>query len=151
MLCSRNFNQRAIIVMNDIQKIQLKNKIILDSRGWVINPLDIASLAKESLCYFHVVSLKPGSIRGNHYHKNAKEWLLVCEGPAIVAWRSSDDNSICKSLVNKEEPSMYEINQQVEHAILNTSDKDIFLISFCNSEKRETAQCSSLFESNEIH
>lgn len=137
--------------MKDIQKIQLKNKIILDSRGWVINPLDVASLSKESLCYFHVVSLKPGNIRGNHYHTNAKEWLLVCEGPAIIAWRSNNDNSICKNLVNKEEPSMYEIKPQVEHAIMNTSEKDIFLISFSNSEKRETVRCSSLFESNDIH
>ena len=136
--------------MNDIQKIQLKNKINLDKRGWVINPLDAVSLSREFLCYFHVVSLKPGSIRGNHYHTNAKEWLLVCEGPAIVAWRSNDNNSICKNLVNKGEPSMYEINPQVEHAIMNTSDKDIFLISFSNSEKRETLQCSSLFESSDI-
>jgi len=131
--------------MNDVKLLDLHEKIYCDERGWVTNPLEVVSLSRESLYCLHIASIKPGSIRGNHYHTNAIEWLLVCGGPAIVVWRSND-KSICNFFVDVDKPAMFEIPPQMEHAVLNTSEKDIYVLSFSNSEDRETIPCTSLFK-----
>jgi len=140
---------REVIVMASLKRVELRETTWRDDRGWGINPLEAAGLSRESLGNLHVVSIKPGTIRGNHYHTSATEWILVCGGPAKVVWRSGDEDFIHEALVRKAEPALFEIPPNVEHAVLNNSKGDIYLISFSDSYERGTVRCSSLFESIE--
>ena len=99
----------------------------------------------------HLVYLEilPGHPRGNHYHKNATEWFLIYGGSAKVVWRVYNEKTTHEILVKDTEPALFEVPQNIEHAILNDSKDDIFLISFSTSFERGTVQCTSLFESTE--
>ncbi len=131
--------------MNGIRRIDLKEKTWRDERGWGINPLEAAGLPGKSLGNFHTVSITPGSVRGNHSHTGATEWLLVCGGPAKIAWRSGKEDSIHEILVGKDEPSLFIIPPLVEHAVLNASQDDIVVLSFSNDLERKTFPCPPLF------
>lgn len=131
--------------MNGIREIELKDNTWSDTRGWGVNPIDIVGLSNKPIGRLHMVSLTPGSVRGNHSHKGSTEWLLVSGGPAKIAWRRLDQKSIEMILVKQDEPALFEILSLTEHAIMNTGQKDIFLLAFCDQEDRETFPCPSLF------
>jgi len=133
--------------MADVKRVELRGNGWMNDRGWGANPLEAAGLSREHLGNLHVVSIKPGTIRGNHYHTSATEWILLCGGPAKIAWRSGDENSIHETNISGTEPALFEIPQNVEHAVLNNSKGDIYLVSFSNSYKRGTVRCPPLLES----
>lgn len=128
--------------MSGIKIIDLENNMFQDERGWVANPLDILELPNISFYHFHIVSMKPGSTRGNHYHMGAKEWLFVCEGEALMSWREKNGKTVNHKKISPSKPVLFEINPNIVHSITNTSNNDIFLISFSDSRQRETYKCS---------
>lgn len=130
--------------MNQIKKINLQNLILKDERGWVINPLEIASLPRGKLGNLHVVSIEPGIIRGNHYHTSATEWILVYGGSAKIAWRSRGENQIHEDFVGEKELALFEIQKNVEHSIKNNSKKELIVMSFNDAFDRGTVKCPSL-------
>ena len=131
--------------MGSVKRIDLKRNHWSDHRGWGVNPIDAAGLAGKPVYHFHTVSMKPGAVRGNHYHTDATEWLFVCGGPAKVVWRSDQTGPCHEVLVKKEEPALFEIPPHIEHAVMNTSQVEIFLLSFSNAPDRDTTQSPSLF------
>lgn len=50
--------------MADVRRVELRETTWHDHRGWGINTLEAAGLSRESLGNLHVVSIKPGTIRG---------------------------------------------------------------------------------------
>lgn len=132
--------------MKKLMKIITAVKIYRDKRGWVINPLEEAALPHNDVGNLHVVSLNPDTIRGNHFHPDTREWLLVFDGPTLVSGRSNGENSINSFLVEEDKPTLFEIPPGVEHAIKNISDKVIYLLSFSESGERETVHCQNLFD-----
>ena len=85
--------------MKGLIKIDIEDKVYIDERGWVINPLEQASLAFDNVGNLHAVSLNPDAIRGNHYHPNTREWLLVFDGPTLVSGRLNSASSVDTMLV----------------------------------------------------
>ena len=130
--------------INSLKKIELSPVTYTDERGWVVNPFEAITLPKESVSFFHVVNTKSGHIRGNHYHTNTTEWLLICGGTSHVAWRPVDSKESHTYEITT--PAMFEIPPNIAHAILNTGDNDNLLISFCDSPERDTVRCDSLFD-----
>ncbi len=129
---------------NTVKAIDLDTFSFSDERGWVTNPFEAVYMQSNIPSFFHVVSTKPGYIRGNHYHSNTTEWVVVCDGPALMAWRSIDSDII--QYIGITSLTMFEIPPNIAHAILNTGKKDIVLISFCDSDKRDTIKCEVLFQ-----
>ncbi|MBE9546887.1 MAG: hypothetical protein IMF10_05260 [Proteobacteria bacterium] len=132
------------VYMSYVKQLKLKHFILRDERGWAINPFEVADLLGESAGNLHVVSMKPGAIRGNHYHPDATEWLLFCEGPAKLVWRSRGDDSIHEYLIEGEEPALFEIPPGFEHAVKNISDDAIYLMAFYDTHDPATVGCSPL-------
>lgn len=131
--------------MADVERIELPEPTVSDERGWRITPLEAADVVGASLGDLHVVSLRPGIIRGNHYHANDTEWLLIWGGPAELAWRSRGEDSIQKTVVGETEPALFKIPRNVEHAVLNICQGDIYVLSFNDAYERGTVSCPSLF------
>ena len=52
-----------------------------DARGWLIEPIDGATLASQRNAHFVVT--EPGAVRGNHVHRRGTE-VTVAIGPAQV-------------------------------------------------------------------
>jgi len=52
-----------------------------DERGWFLE-MHKASKINRAIKQVSVASIKPGKVRGNHYHLNKTEWFMVVGGKA---------------------------------------------------------------------
>lgn len=118
--------------MAGIRRVMIGDRVWKDGRGWVLNPLSLAGLEGRPLGNLHVASMQPGSIRGNHAHASAAEWLLLCGGPATLVAGEEE------VLVSGEEPELFEIPAGLPHAIVNRSDREIFLVVFYGPKELDT-------------
>jgi len=125
-----------------VRQLKLNDAILKDGRGWTINPLKIADIPGKSLLGLHLVSIKPGTIRGNHHHPDATEWLLTCGGLASLVWRPVGDEAVNEFLIEGEEPVLFEIPPGCEHAIKNLSHDDIYLMAFYDVPSPDVVRCS---------
>jgi len=101
-----------------------------DERGWSINPVAASGLDTGRIGNLHVVSVRPGTARGNHYHTDATEWLLVFGGPASIVWRSPTQPEPRELHLKEAGPWLLEFPPLVEHAIENGADSDCYLLAF---------------------
>lgn len=120
----------------------MKHGIFQDGRGWTLNPLKIADIPGKFSEGLHVVSTKPGAIRGNHHHPDATEWLLICGGLASLVWRRVGDDTVNQFLTEREAPALFEIPPSCEHAIKNLSHDDIYLMVFYDISSPDVVRCS---------
>jgi oxalate decarboxylase/phosphoglucose isomerase-like protein (cupin superfamily) len=118
--------------MAKIRSVAIGEKAWKDARGWVLNPLPLAGLEGKTLGNLHVASMQPGAVRGNHAHGSAAEWLLFCGGPAALITGAEE------ILVGGGEPELFEIPAGLPHAIVNRSDREIFLIVFYEEKELDT-------------
>ncbi len=130
--------------MAEIKRYNLENAISHSDRGWGINPFEVIDHLQESLGNVHIVSLAPGAVRGNHCHTKATEWILIFGGPSLIAWQVSDDDLINEINIKDDQPELFEIPPNIEHAVKNNSNHDIYLISFNDSFDRGTVKASVL-------
>jgi oxalate decarboxylase/phosphoglucose isomerase-like protein (cupin superfamily) len=93
----------------------------------------LAGLEGKTLGNLHVASMQPGAIRGNHVHASAAEWLLFCGGPAALITGAEE------ILVGGGEPELFEIPAGLPHAIVNRSEREIFLVVFYEEKDLDTA------------
>jgi dTDP-4-dehydrorhamnose 3,5-epimerase-like enzyme len=124
-----------------VKQLELKEAILKDGRGWTINPLKISDIPAKSLLDLHLVSIKPGTIRGNHHHPDATEWLLTCGGLASLVWRQVGNDKVNQFLTEGEEPTLFEIPPGCEHAIKNLSNDDIYLMVFYDVPSPNVVRC----------
>ncbi|NPV06181.1 MAG: cupin domain-containing protein [Syntrophaceae bacterium] len=128
---------RAALV-DRIRRIPIGEKAWTDARGWVLDPLLLAGLEGAPLGNLHVASMRPGAVRGNHAHGAAEEWLLFCGGPASLI---AGPEEIC---IGGGEPELFAIPAGLPHAIVNRSDKEIFLVVFYAEKELQTAPAKVL-------
>ncbi|MBN1931378.1 MAG: hypothetical protein JW786_07185 [Desulfobacterales bacterium] len=108
-----------------------KVDIISDQRGYVLEPLDSASLmSRQNL---HLVVTLPGAVRGNHYHQKGTETITVM-GRALVRFREGD--TLQDITVPHDQAYQFVFPPGVAHAIQNTGKQSIILIAF-NTQKHD--------------
>jgi quercetin dioxygenase-like cupin family protein len=112
-----------------IERVEVKR----DARGEVYEPLAAGEAA--ALCNVHVVTSRPGAVRGNHVHRHGTEILTVA-GPALVRLRESDD--LRDIDVPAGEVFRFTIPPGTAHAVRNTGEFDQVLVSF-NTEGYDAA------------
>lgn len=104
-----------------------------DERGWGLSVLEALPVDRSEIGDLHVVSLRPGAVRGNHVHRRGTEWLLVCGGPVVAAWRA-DGGEVGRMEIPGEAPSLLEIPAGSPHAVKNVADHVIHLVAFNDEE-----------------
>lgn len=130
-------------------KIELADHLWEDDRGWGVNLLHAAGLNTMPVGDLHIVSLKPGKIRGNHYHQTSTEWLLFFGGQAKLLWREAEAQPIHEVEIFEAGPTLYKIPPKVEHAAVNTGGHDIYLSAISDREDRGTVTSVNLIVSRE--
>src|SRR4030042_3384988 len=73
--------------MSSMKVYNLKDKIHEDKRGWVANLAEYATERGHKIENIHIASIKPGEVRGNHWHEKQREWILVFGGKGIFSWK----------------------------------------------------------------
>ncbi len=124
--------------MAKIRRVHIGENAWKDARGWVLNPLALAGLDGKPLGNLHVASMQPGAVRGNHSHGSAAEWLLFCGGPAALLAGTQGDPGAEELTVSDGEPELFEIPAGLPHAIVNRSDREIFLVVFYGEKDLDT-------------
>jgi oxalate decarboxylase/phosphoglucose isomerase-like protein (cupin superfamily) len=124
--------------MLKIRRIPIGEKTWKDARGWVLNPLPLAGLESKPLGNLHVASMQPGAVRGNHAHGSAAEWLLFCGGPAALMAGTAGDPGADEIIIHGGEPELFEIPAGMPHAIVNRSNREIFLVVFYEEKDLDT-------------
>jgi oxalate decarboxylase/phosphoglucose isomerase-like protein (cupin superfamily) len=132
--------------MDAVKKIDIEDTMWRDERGWGLNPFTASDFIPEGPCDIHVVSMKPGAVRGNHYHTVGTEWMLICGGPARILLRSKKEGQVEAMVADGRTPLLIEIPAHVEHAVRNESTERIYLVVFSDVPAPEAVRCSSLFE-----
>lgn len=128
-----------------IKRVDIQKASWSDERGWGVEPLKAAGLSPENLGNLHVVSMAPGSVRGNHLHPKSTEWIQVLGGPVEIAWRSGEAGERHSSIVEGDRTVLFEIPPGVSHALRNNSRETIFLCCFADAGERDTVHIPPLF------
>jgi dTDP-4-dehydrorhamnose 3,5-epimerase-like enzyme len=132
--------------MSHVKRINFHHVAWEDERGWGTNPFKAFDVFDTASLDLHVVSLKPGYIRGNHYHTDATEWVLICGGSVRFLWKAGEEKMVNEIIICDNEPALLEIPPLVEHAFRNETEHEIYLIVMNSSPEPDTVRCTSLFE-----
>ena len=103
-----------------------------DKRGWLVEMLKRNGL-KEDIKQIYVTSIKPGKIRGNHYHLKRTEWFFIISGKAELYLQDlKTKERICFKLFSKK-PKVITVFPKIAHAVKNPSKEIIYLVSAQNT------------------
>lgn len=83
----------------------------------------------------HFVTIRPGMVRGNHYHANRSELLVVTYYDGCrLAWRHQPEGGIEIRDFPAKGTVALGIPAAVAHAVKNVGGRDLHLASFSNRE-----------------
>lgn len=99
-----------------------------DKRGWNVHPFDEAGLAKGALSNLHVVSMAPGTTRGNHLHKRQTEQILPVGGPCLFKAADPRTGERHEEVFDAERPVHVRVAPGIAHVFKNISDHVVYLV-----------------------
>ena len=83
----------------------------------------------------HVATIVPGATRGNHYHVDRKEFILVWFNDLwILAWDQGGGTGVETQVFHGVGLKLIEIDTETSHAIKNIGMKDILIMAFSNKK-----------------
>lgn len=101
-----------------------------DDRGWLIE--NESSVIRNAMKHFLVSVSKPGAVRGQHYHKNKKEWFIVIKGTAEVVFEDVNTKESTRIVVDGKEPKVIETFPLIAHAFKNIGKDEMYLVAIVN-------------------
>jgi len=103
-----------------------------DNRGFAARPVDEKELKAGHVSNIHIVSMKPGVVRGNHYHIKQKEKIWLIGGPCKVIARNRNTGETEEEIFDGNEQILLVIPPDISHAIKNISDGITYLFCYSN-------------------
>ena len=117
--------------MLDIEIKKLEN--YGDKRGALYNISDTDMKFLDKVKNTHFGRISPGSIRGNHYHHQTKEMLIITYSDRWTLSRSEiDSTEISKREFAGSGAVLIKINERTAHSVKNNGDKDLEIIALSN-------------------
>ena len=111
--------------------IQVKEiEFYQDDRGWCIKPISDDDIEKGIISDIHMVSMKPGAIRGNHYHVNKTEHILIIGSTCRVLVVDNNTKEREEKILENNEKDLFVIPPGVTHAIENIGNDASYLFCF---------------------
>ena len=111
--------------------IQVKEiEFYQDDRGWCIRPISDDDIKDGIISDIHMVSMKPGTIRGNHYHVNKTEHILIIGSTCRVLVVDNNTKEREEKILENNEKDLFVIPPGVTHAIENIGNDVSYLFCF---------------------
>jgi len=101
-----------------------------DDRGWCIRPISDDDIKDGIISDIHMVSMKPGAIRGNHYHVNKTEHILIIGSTCRVLVVDNNTKEREEKILENNEKDLFVIPPGVTHAIENIGNDASYLFCF---------------------
>lgn len=89
--------------------------------------------------------LKPGIIKGNHWHHTKTEKFLVVSGNGVIRFRQVDSNEVIEYFVSGEKLQVLDIPPGYTHNIENIGSTDLVTVMWAN-EKFDKDNPDTIFE-----
>lgn len=105
-----------------------KLKVHKDERGWLVELLKSNEL-EEPVRQIHITSIKPGCVRGNHYHSKRIEWFFLIVGEAKVFLQDIKTKKRIFFKLSEKEPKVITIYPYISHAVKNTGKNTAYLVA----------------------
>ena len=105
-----------------------------DDRGWCIRPISDDDIKDGIISDIHMVSMKPGAIRGNHYHVSKTENILIIGSTCRVLVEDNNTKEKEEKILENNEEMLFVIPPDVTHAIENIGSEVSYLFCFSNVE-----------------
>jgi len=103
-----------------------------DKRGWLVEMLKRNEI-RQDIKQIYVATIKPGCIRGNHYHLKKTEWLFISKGKANIYLEDiKTQKKICLKLSSKR-PKVITTPPKIAHAVKNSGKEIVYLVSAQNT------------------
>lgn len=102
-----------------------------DRRGWFVEVLKRNQI-NEEVQQISVASLKPGAIRGNHYHLKRVEWFFVFGDKAQFYVENTKTHKKRSFKLSLKNPKVIVVFPNTAHAVKNLSKKTIYLLEAQN-------------------
>ena len=124
----------------------IKLRQFSDHRGSLIeNTLEKIMLDSR---HFFVSKSKPGTVRGNHYHKHKSEWFYIIQGTCKLIIKDNKTKVIVEQTISDTDNIMIHIEPGVAHAFKNTGKSELILLALVNEvldkNKPDTYHCQLL-------
>ena len=121
-------------------KIQIIESVSsVDERGFIAMPISDEQL--KSIYNIHIVSLKPGCVRGNHYHEHQTEYICVLGGHSKLLSIDNESNEKIDLILDGKKCPLIIVPPHVTHALKNIGKETIYLLCYTNkpitSDKRD--------------
>jgi len=120
-----------------IQILELAN--LGDARGLSFTAPAEALAFVGRMADVHVASIKPGSVRGNHYHLRRREAILLLPGTKwSLHWDDTGQPPVHRSF-DGASAWLVLVSPGVSHAVRNDGDRDVWLMAI-SSESYDPAE-----------
>ncbi|MEW6387270.1 MAG: cupin domain-containing protein [Thermodesulfobacteriota bacterium] len=115
--------------MTSVAFIDLKEEINADDRGFsfFVFPGRVRK-AQDVLRSFHLVSIEPGQVRGNHLHPGHEEWLYPFHGIGVLQWEAPPGQ--VQERVVSGNRALVRIPPGVAHALKNPGLEILYLLAW---------------------
>jgi quercetin dioxygenase-like cupin family protein len=115
--------------MTAVAFIDLTGEILTDPRGISFFPFKDRVRQPELLTRnFHLVSIEPGQVRGNHAHPGQVEWLYPFHGHGEFLWQEPGGAKQERRLAGGR--VLIRITPGVAHAMRNPGPEVIYLLAW---------------------
>jgi len=104
-----------------------------DTRGALYNIPVTDMQFLDNIQNIHFGKIHPNSIRGNHYHHQSKEMLIISYSDIwTLAWAKKDSAEISKKEFTGTGTVLIKVNEGIVHSVKNNGDKDLEIIALSN-------------------
>ena len=121
--------------IKNINKLKYRIKeleIHTDQRGWLVEMLKRNEL-KEDIKQIYVATIKPGGVRGNHYHLKRTEWFFIATGEAEIFLKDIKTKEKIHFTFSSKKPKVITIFPRIVHAVKNSGKGIVYLVSAQNT------------------
>ena len=117
--------------MKDIEIISLED--YGDIRGALFNVSEGDIVFLDKIQNIHFGKIHPNSIRGNHFHDQRKEILIIAYSDRwTLAWAKKDSSETTEKNFKGSGAVLIKMNSEIAHTVKNDGKKDLEIISLSN-------------------
>jgi len=124
--------------MAEVEFLDISGEIREDPRGFVCFPWqDRDKEPQDLLSTFHLVSIAPGQVRGNHLHPGHREYLFPFHGNAVLIWESQT-GKVQERLISGNR-TLVRIPPGIAHALKNPGPEVLYALAWREGAGDNTA------------
>ncbi|MEW6660708.1 MAG: hypothetical protein AB1424_18860 [Thermodesulfobacteriota bacterium] len=115
--------------MSQVEFLDISGETREDPRGFVFFPWQQGGQEpQELLRTFHLISIAPGQVRGNHLHPGHREYLFPFHGAGVLLWEDPPGQVQERRLTGRS--TLVRLPPGLAHALRNPGPEILYLLAW---------------------